>query len=827
MQRREFLKSGVLAGAVLGFSREGLALPQASPPGIDSDTLGSRLRSAMIWTDRLAPVPLLPVHHTPSKHASEVLPPKPPTATPEVTTDLHSAFRAEFHLAALPASAQLHLFTFTRYRLYLNGTYAGRGPSRYENKQPGYDTRDLLHLLRPGKNVLALLVHRDAPTGRIMSHVPGITALFEMRERSGQRREMRSGVAWRSIPEASFLSRRKAWSSIPENIDARRTSDWTHQDFDASHWPLAVPIDIPDLTLVPRRTPLERETLIPFTAHVSLPQKLTSPSEWSFDLPRIVQAYSVLTFDAEEGSELVVSYELPDGKSSGHSTYIARTGMQTYMSGDTFACNRLRIKIVSGRIDLTAVEVVEVLYPFELAGKFRCSDPILERLWSICARSLALLSEDAYVDCADRERVEWMDCTLPAFEVTQVAMAGPPVEGHRQWGDPRLLHALLRRIALTQMADGQVRAYTCSDRWDVNTVMEDRSCDFVIAARQYFERTGDKAFLRELWPVIVRLCNWYIAHRTARGLVLGREWEVWDNPLRYQVCEGAGLNAFAFHALRDAAFLGESLGFRDQARQLAHAASELARAFDELLWNETELTYNGALFGPGSAINTVRGVYPEKLKDGVYLPTLQAALFALDSGIVPAARLEDVRRFALAHRAEATGTMSHYYLFKIIYSMGSSELDVEVLRIIRNKWLPQVESPWQTTWETLQPNQGSKVHIYGVLPAYFLSSYVLGVRQSDASLLIEPRCGDLLHAEGTVVTKFGPVPISWKRVGASLEIVVTIPRDSNTKLVVRAERSDTAFYVNKSLVHGVRDGKHITLSLREGCNDIRCLYIVG
>lgn len=827
MKRRAFLKSGVLTGAALGLTRGGLALPKVPRTGVGSMHLEGLLRSAMMWTDQLVPVPLLQLPHAPSQHVPEALPSSLSTSTPSVTTDLHSAFRMEFHLDVLPVSALLHLFTFTRYRLYINGSYAGRGPSRYQNQQPEYDTRDLLRFLKEGTNVLALLVHRDAPTGRIMGHAPGVSAVLKLMDASGHLRELCSDTSWRSIPEAGFLSRRKAWASISENIDARLTHEWTSPSFDADHWPSVVSVKFPDLTLKPRCTPLQRETTIPCTSNIPLPYKLASPSEVEFEVARIVQAYSVLTFEAEEGSKLDVVYELPDGESNGHNTYIARAGIQTYMSGDTFACNKIRINVTSGWIRLTAVQVVEVHYPFEQVGTFRCSDPMLEKLWSICARSLALLSEDAYVDCADRERVEWMDCTPPAFEVSRVMMAGPPSEGSTQGSDPRLLKALLRRIALTQMPDGQVRAYTCSDRWDVHTVMVDRSCDFVIAARQYFEIAGDKTFLFELWPVIVRLCNWYIAHLTSRGLVLGREWEVWDNPLRYQVCEGAGLNAFAFHALRDAAFLGHALGFQDEALRFTREANALARAFNDLLWNSSESTYNGALFGSGSMIDTVRGIDPTGIKDGVYPPTLQAALFALNSGIVPAARLDSVRRFVIAHQAEATETMSHYYLFNVMYSTNSSELDLDVLGIIREKWLPQVESPWQTTWETLSPKRGSKVHIYGILPAYFLSSYVLGVRQAGAMLLIEPRCGDLSYAEGTVLTGFGPVPISWRSDGTSLQITVTIPGHNTTEVRIRAEQDGVDITVDALPAPGLRDGQYLVLRLESGRHQIHAQTLAG
>src|ERR1035438_9248631 len=71
------------------------------------------------------------------------------------------------------------------------------------------------------------------------------------------------------------------------------------------------------------------------------------------------------------------------------------------MGGDTFAFNRLKIRAKSGRITLMRAEAFEVRYPFTRAGSFECSDPFLNRLWTICARSLELLSEDSYVDCAD------------------------------------------------------------------------------------------------------------------------------------------------------------------------------------------------------------------------------------------------------------------------------------------------------------------------------------------------------------------------------------------------------------------------------------------
>ena len=60
-----------------------------------------------------------------------------------------------------------------------------------------------------------------------------------------------------------------------------------------------------------------------------------------------------------------------------------------------------------------ATATLDYLDPFLLLDNFESSDPALNQLWKICAHSLELMSEDSYVDCADRERVEWTDDSPP------------------------------------------------------------------------------------------------------------------------------------------------------------------------------------------------------------------------------------------------------------------------------------------------------------------------------------------------------------------------------------------------------------------------------
>src|ERR1035438_1696833 len=44
--------------------------------------------------------------------------------------------------------------------------------------------------------------------------------------------------------------------------------------------------------------------------------------------------------------------------------------------------------------------------------------------------------------------------------------------------------------------------------------------------------------------------------------------------------------------------------------------------------------------------------------------------------------------------------MSHYYLFDALYRMHEESRDEEVLEHMRNGWKSQVDSEWQTAWES-------------------------------------------------------------------------------------------------------------------------------
>ena len=792
----------LLLGWLAAFADQNLAATAGA------DAIGAQLRESFVWAE----------------------------AGMKTNESLHVGFRRSFALASVPASAQIHLFAYTRYQLFVNGEYVGRGPNRFENRRPEFDTWEIASRLHPGSNVIAVLVHRDWPgvssggfgrtLSRIRRHEPGFTAQLEMTG-GGRKTIIKTDESWRAFIETGFgQPLQDSYASIPENYNAQKSpGGWTALDFDDRNFPAAEKIAAtnPEIwpVLSPRTIPLLREKDVKFSLQPeSAGVILTNGNEWKFTCRQIVQAYWAFDFDTDAGTKLVVTPLLPEGKHAVPSVYICRAGKQRWIGGDTFAFNALSVRVESGKATLLKARLVEVIYPFERIGSFSSSDPMLDQVWKLTARSLELLSEDAYTDCADRERSEWMDCDPPMYDATRVMEAGPETNGAKIWSDPRLFKNMLRRVALTQEPDGMLRARTCSELVDIHTRMEDRACDWVEGLRKYYEATGDKELIRELWPECGKLLQWFADRRTTNGLVRAREWIAWDNPMSYATCEGTGNNAFIQSAFADAAWLASEIGNKADAMKWNEAAEQLKSNLNRLLWDESAGAYCSALGTPEllPGDRMFKKSITLKSIDGRIEPTLHANLFALDRGIVPPDRRDRVVQWTLQHENQIKQVMANFYYFKILYSLDQTNCDQIVLDRIRHGWQAMIDSPWQTTWESV--GGGSKVHCYGIVPGYVLSTYVLGVRRDapvwEKQIIIEPHLANLTHAEGVVVTEFGPVPAEWNNADGVLHFKFTVPTNTEATLSLPNKPGLDEISVDGKNVRGTVQGARRIVVLKSG-----------
>jgi len=718
------------------------------------------------------------------------------------------AFRKTFDLNEAPANAaKLRIFADSRYLLWINGQYVLRGPCRFNPKRAEFDVVDIRTFLKKGKNVMVVLAHNygNAVNGHIMKHSPGLTADLKI---SGKE-IIRTDSTWRYNDQTRYRDSPESWNTVPDVIDARiDAGDWISADYNDSKWLFANSIDGGNWgEMFPREIPLAKETelknlrVLPSRKLLSsaLPIELTSGQEILVDFGQMSMAYTSMELDGEAGSRITMQYALryKNGKPAemygDGNHYTARAGLQNFITTDQWGSHYMLVKCDSGHVKLLGIRITDRRYPFNRIGSFNCSDSILTHLWKMAQNTIEVTSDDGYGSDA-RERNEWIqDSGKASFSTTRVGSAGPDNDGKPVYSDPRLLKNMLRHAAQSQLPNGQLLATFPTDRGpeDCHYIIDDYSCQWFEALKTYYEATGDKKFVREMWPALMAQINWFLNHRTQRGLLLAREYTSFDNPLAYITCEGATINAFFYSALKASEYLAGVLGESQKMGEFKKSAADLMIVFNREFWNEQESVYNSAFYN-----------------GAVYAPTSHAQLIALHYGLVPGNRLASVQKWFLNNyknpgikhscanpdfeqmvnqKDGIEMPVTYFWVFSQLYRMDSDKLDREAIQEIRRRWTPMVvfQQDAGTLCESFTDEKGEgaseSCHNYGSVPAFFLSSYVLGVRTDGPvwkkQIVIEPRLGDLTNASGVVVTQSGPVTVSWKRSdqGNPLEYTVNIP----------------------------------------------------
>ncbi len=705
--------------------------------------------------------------------------------TVEGTTPNHTVFRKTFNAPDV-SSASLKIFADSRYVLWINGQYVERGPCRFDPAGPEYDIIDAAPYLIAGSNTMVVMVlsypvGASATSAEMKRHAPGLTAELTAGA-AGNQTIVRTDPTWRWKNGLSYMPPVIRWPFFNDNVDARLDDgDWTLPAYDDSSWNPAAAISGSAWgTLRPRSTPMQMENDIAL-ATGTFPVSFTGANVAYFTLPRMVQGWLEIDVEsAADGSSIKLEVGERGGTTSISDTYsyafnyIAKAGRRKCFTTDDAGFRYIKVTSTGGNLTLHNIRVVERRYPYQDAGAFNSGDSFLNDLWGRAVHTIRMCSSDGYMDCTLRERAEWMgDAAVVEYPVSRVTLAGPQVPGQPLRSDSGLMKNMIRHTAqsASQFGDGRLKAHACSDRNDIHGYIEDYSCLWVQTLRQAYENTGDLDLVNEVWPQLAAQLQWFLDRRSAaRGLVEAREFVIFDNPLKYVVCEGATLNAFIYRALLDAAILGDATGRTSEAANYRAAADALRTSFNQHLWDPAANTY----FGGINADGTTRAA------------TCHAAMIALDRGIVPADRLDDARAYFLAnYRSAITMPYTAFWVLEQLYAMESRTRDIEALDYIRGKWAG-VMARTDTGTLTEGFNGGEACHNFGASCAYFLSSYVLGVRLDGAadanSLIIEPHPSGLPSAGGSVVTEHGVVPVSWTLANEKLNLSCTVPAGTTARL---------------------------------------------
>jgi alpha-L-rhamnosidase len=685
------------------------------------------------------------------------------------------SFRKQFRYAGGAKTAALYIFADSKYMLWINGQYVMRGPCRFDPIRPEYDSFEVSKYLLAGENTIAVQAYGHISTGETMEHTPGLAVCILVGGGVTGSRLLLTDTSWRCSHSTRYGDPTVWWDGIRENINAaKEDGDWTLPSYHDKAWSLSARRNGDKWgDFHPRTTPMPVATELPWTMNgKKLPLLVTGKTELFLKLKKNIVGYCIFEFDADSGARFNVF---------GHH-YTARAGKQEYITGGFYGSGvtntfgtlirdepdsvGIPVHIDTGSIRFTSIRVFNFIAPLKLIGSFHSSDTVLDRFWNVIANMHAQVTKDTYTDGVS-EGNEWVGDVHNISQFTRVAFAGPAKDGSLVYADKRYLAKALSDIGCSQQKDGRIKAHHPSDRFDLHWFIEDFACVWIGDIRSYFEMTNDRELIRRLWPIVKKQMYWFNDSINASGILHGREWCVFDNPFAYKRGEGATLNAFVYKAFMDAAYLAGVCSDDKTAAAFISIASELKKAFNTNFWDAGKGTFRGMT---DSAVTT------------------HAAVMSLYTGICNEEHKRLVEDWLLTRSVDTNIVypLLHLYWFRDLYEMNSDKADQQVLNIIRTKYYNKWNALNKGYVTSEGCNRNRNFHNFGMAPGYFLSAYVLGVRTegtiSDRRILIEPRLGDLGHADGTVVTEYGPVNVSWRRDDETFFFHCRIPGGVTTRL---------------------------------------------
>lgn len=717
---------------------------------------------------------------------------------PPNTPNVYLEARKIVNLERPADEAVLHISANQEYVCTINGTYIGRGPSPSDCSAKVFDTYDLTPYLQRGENTIAIVAYNFGTTHIMNNQLQGPGGIIAELHAALGDEEIVVGTdgSWkcrRSPRWVTNVSRQHLWHGFREIYLADKEDGWELPGYDDASWSSATVVaaaeqaDSPWPRLIPRSIPfLASEQVQPVSivrtdlnfgsVHRadSLVKGSGKPKEAIidasrpgsfpgivYDYERVVVGYPRLTVDAPDGGVIQLFY----GESlemALYDTFILKKGLNRLspFGRRAFRFLQLSVQAAPQPIKVLALDMKRVHYAFGPAGTFESDDELLNRIWEVGLYTTYANSQDHIEDCPLRERALW---------VADAVVVGKVV--YHAFGDTALLRKCLIQGAQIQNEDGSIPG-TGPER--NSTVLPDFCAHWLFGVYTHWTYTRDLSFVKDLWPAILRLMDWFADQEDETGLFANADRPGWwcfidwaDYIERRD--RVTAVNCFYYKALKEAAEMAKAVGDDANIKKWLQRAETLRESIRRQLWVPSEQAFADCLSRDGLS-NRI---------------TLQTNLSAIWTGVM---NKEEADRF-LTHRLGSgdlpviKGAFFYHIVLETLFERGYGRQAMEMLRSF---WGGMMERGATTWWETFDPTtpfctvpgpyQGntptylqdhvpvSFCHAWGASPTYLLTQRVLGVDMLEFGsnvVTLSPYIGNLKRARGEVPTPKGTIRAEW------------------------------------------------------------------
>jgi len=292
-----------------------------------------------------------------------------------------------------------------------------------------------------------------------------------------------------------------------------------------------------------------------------------------------------------------------------------------------------------------------------------------------------------------------------------------------------------------------------------STYIPDYQLEWILMLREYFTYYHDAEIIRQVYPNLKRLLEYFQGYVVAERGLVGRVpgWVVLDHPDTYRMDvegENTAVNCLYYGALNTAAWVARDImQDNSQADQWEQKAKAVKTAIQKWLWSAKDKAFRD-------------GYQSSRI-------TQQTQVYALKYGLVPEDKKPHIIEYIKSQGRSCEQSFS-YWLLHTMFSHGQGQWALDYLRTYWGAQAKQDDfnGAWQENWTT----HGSTSHAWCSGPTALLPEKVLGVEPilpGWKQFKVQPHLLDLEWAEGTVPTIAGDINVKVKRLGSDNQQVGT------------------------------------------------------
>lgn len=714
-----------------------------------------------------------------------------PGATP-VTADW-AFLRTEFTLRDSPIASATLFATAGDFRAhkqyvfkaFVNGEFAGLGPTNHIGDESRYDGFDVTALLRQGAgNAIGVQAYT---TGEERQRFLGqLTVTYA----DGSVEVYGTDTDWKALPGSPVLPDAGSigtgfYSAPKENLDAREFPyGYTEPGYDDSSWSAAA--------AKPAFTDLQATPMAKVQEQLKDPVEIIDKGDGDYfvDFGRTWIGgvrYDIAAGTAGERTELrfgettsaehTVRHTLNTGNDY-VDVVTLDDGAQTI---DTWGMRVFRyLEIVDAPEPVTAenLKALALVYPFDAdASRFTSSNDNLNQVYALAKNSIEALNLNFYTDSWTRERINY------------------EADGYLQlMSSLYLMEDLsLGRYSMNYFADNR----TWPTEWPLYVVL---------GVHDAWRQTGNLEQVAQTydWLTEKTSAKWIDPATGLVGKATGSDGcdsrtdcDIVDWPTSqrdgYQFRHyNTVVNALSYRALRDMASMADALGRDADADTYTEQADRLRAAMNEYLYDSEGGRYDDGMDAQGS----VTGHY-----------ALHASAFALAFGIPES---DEVGRVAdyVASKGMACSVYCAGFSISGLFDGGAADAAVgQLTGEGTSSWMNMIRLGAGATMEAWDPSQKSNLtysHPWAASPAFHVPVGLFGIEPIGAgytSFQVKPQPGSVDQARITVPSVKGSIGVAFAHdESGDLNAAVRVPGNTTADIVIPVAGGTKTLYRNGEAV---------------------------